>query len=122
MPSQTAGYRLPYPLGTDRLMDGDDQIRKLAQSVENCVQSGTVTIPITAVNTQATVAVTFPVAYQAAPVVVAGWVAGTIAGSVGGLTLASVTTTGFTAAGIRTSGAAAIPAAWVAVGQVVAVA
>src|SRR5262245_5964406 len=69
MPSQTTGYRLPYPLGTDRLMDGDDQIRKLAQSVENMCQTGLWTSPALVANTPATATITFPVAFNAAPAV-----------------------------------------------------
>src|SRR5215510_9360816 len=69
MPSQTAGYRLPYPLGTDRLMDGDDQIRKLAQSVENMVQTGLWSSPALVANTPVTATITFPVAFNAAPAV-----------------------------------------------------
>ena len=61
---------LPYPLGTDRVMDGDDNIRRLAQAVENYVQAGTAQVPAGSDgNTHASVAVVFPVPYAAPPVV-----------------------------------------------------
>lgn len=62
MPSATThGY--PYPLGTDRVQDGDDVIHSLADKVEAQVAataSGTVTVTTTAADTIATTAVTFP--------------------------------------------------------------
>jgi hypothetical protein len=70
MPSQTAGRNLPYPLGTDRVMDGDDAIRKLAQSVDNMIQVAQVTVPITAANAPASVTWTYPVPFSAPPPVV----------------------------------------------------
>lgn len=35
MGSQTPIYGFPFPLGTDRVMDGDDAIRALAEKVES---------------------------------------------------------------------------------------
>jgi hypothetical protein len=69
MSSQTAGKNLPYPLGTDRVMDGDDAIRRLAQSVDNMIQMAQLTIPITAAQTAASVTWTFPIAFAAGPMV-----------------------------------------------------
>lgn len=68
MPGQTAlGY--PYPLGTDRVMDGDDVITGLANAVNDKLgvfRAGTVTIP-TPDTTSAGVSVTFPVGVFTAP-------------------------------------------------------
>lgn len=54
----------PYPLGSDPLNAGDDAIAALASKLDEVLGascSGVVSIPITAVNTNASVAVTFPV-------------------------------------------------------------
>jgi len=63
MPANTAkGY--PYPLGTDRVTDGDDAIHNLAAAVDTRTgvgTAGTVVTPVPgALNTQTSVAVTFP--------------------------------------------------------------
>ena len=69
MPATTSAKNLPYPLGTDRLMDGDDAIHSLAAAVDNMVQTGLVTLtPVTA-NVVVTATVTIPVAYAAAPMI-----------------------------------------------------
>ena len=120
MPSQTSGKNLPFPLGTDRLADGDDQIRKLAQSVDNMVQAGIVSVPITAVSTPASVTVNFPVAYAVAPMVVACLQFGSTV-PVLSVAVASITTTSFQINARRESGSAAINCYWIAVGPVVAV-
>lgn len=39
MPANTPNG-LPYPLGTDRVMDGDDAIKALAQKVDDNVKAG----------------------------------------------------------------------------------
>ncbi len=61
MPANTAkGY--PYPLGTDRLMDGDDAIHNLATAVDTklgVAASGTAQLT-TPASGNGTVAVTFP--------------------------------------------------------------
>lgn len=123
MPASTAGKALPYPLGTDRVMDGDDQIRKLAQSVDNMVQTGSATVPITAAGTAASVVVTFPVAFASAPTVVVA-----VGGAGSGLMSASPLTatsnaspTQVTIWGIRATGTATFSVNYVAVGPVVAV-
>lgn len=74
MPATTPkGY--PYPLGTDRLMDGDDAIHNLAQALDDNVgrvAAGQVTVNITTLNTPASTAVTFPVGrFNASPFAVA---------------------------------------------------
>jgi hypothetical protein len=63
MPATTPkGY--PYPLGTDRVMDGDDSIQALASAVDTKVglfASGYVASPVPgSLNTPVSVAVTFP--------------------------------------------------------------
>ena len=63
MPANTAkGY--PYPLGTDRLMDGDDSIHSLATAVETLLgvaASGTVVVTLTTGAFTGNTAITFPV-------------------------------------------------------------
>lgn len=73
MPSTTTkGY--PYPVGTDRVMDGDDSIKSLAEAVDTKLgvgAAGVVTINVSA-STPASGAVTFPVGrFTTTPVVVA---------------------------------------------------
>lgn len=62
MPANTAkGF--PYPLGTDRVMDGDDAIHNLASKIDTAVgtaASGKATIPITSTGTVFSVAITYP--------------------------------------------------------------
>jgi len=121
MPSTTAGYKLPYPLGTDRVMDGDDQIRKLAQSVENMVQNGVVNITPSAVDTTTTAAVTFPVPYSAAPNVFVNFNSPPGSGYSMMAWAGSPTTSGFTMS-LRKGTTTASNVFWLAVGPVVAVA
>jgi hypothetical protein len=120
MPATTAGRNLPYPLGTDRLMDGDDQIRKLAQSVDNMIQSGVISVPLVAVNAPVSVNVVFPVPYSATPNVTCSPVTNNphqVFASVNAPTAA-----GLVIWGARTSGTTAINVHWVAVGPVAPVA
>lgn len=70
MPATTPTYKLPYPLGTDRVADGDDAIRKLAQTVEYAFQSGTINVNVTSGGTAASAVLTFPVPFTAPPTVV----------------------------------------------------
>lgn len=60
MPANTPkGY--PYPLGTDRVMDGDDSIHALATAVDKRQAVwGTGTVPLVNTGSAANVAVTFP--------------------------------------------------------------
>jgi len=41
MGSQTPFYAFPYPIGTDRVMDGDNAIQALAEKVESVLGKGT---------------------------------------------------------------------------------
>lgn len=124
MPATTAKYKLPYPLGSDRVMDGDDQIRKLAQSVENMVQTGVVTIPVTALNTNTDAAVVVPVAFAGAPVVSLTMYSSFPQNYVVSLFNGTPpTAAGFTVRGRQIAGGAAQPldVHWIAVGPVSAV-
>lgn len=120
MPSATPGRNLPYPLGTDRVMDGDDQIRKLAQSVENMVQTAVVQIPFVTNGTAASVTWTFPVAFADVPFVVATWQgAAGILGQSPFLAAALPTNTAVLIWGVRaTGGAGNAPVTVVAIGKV----
>jgi hypothetical protein len=101
-------------------MDGDDQIRKLAVSVENMVQTQRLTIPITAANTLAQITWTFAVPFSAAPMVVATVIGTSItSGATPCVQSISTTTTGI--GGVRTSGTAAFDVFVIAVGPVTAV-
>ena len=54
----------PYPVGTDRVMDGDNVIAALATMADTRLgrglAAGTVSVPIVTIGVNATVAVTFP--------------------------------------------------------------
>lgn len=120
MPATTTrGF--PYPVGTDRVMDGDDAIRSLAEFTDTRVgltQKGQVSIPVTAANTTASIAVTFPVAFPAGvtPVVTASIGATSHGpGSISTWISAGTSNTGFTLNGQRTA-ATAIPMNWQAIG------
>lgn len=108
------GY--PFPVGTDRVMDGDDAIHALAQTVDFSIQAGVVNFT-TVADTNVIVAVTFPHAYQAVPVVVLGFGAGPPAGNYSQLFWAQVlSTTGFQAATKRVN-AQTVAAYWTAIGK-----
>jgi uncharacterized membrane protein (DUF485 family) len=121
MPAATTGKNLPYPLGTDRVMDGDDQIRKLAQSVDNMVQVGRVTVPITANNANANVTWTFPIAYAANPTVIATPIGGASISNGAAIAVGTITTTNVSMVGRVASGASTFDVFLIAVGPVVAV-
>lgn len=76
----------PYPVGTDRVMDGDDAIHNLATSVDTKLgvsATGTVTHPFSNV-TQSIVAVTFPAGrFVNPPVVLQSLITGAGAGATG---------------------------------------
>lgn len=73
MANTAHGY--PYPLGTDRVMDGDDAIHALADAVESKLRAsaaGLVVVNIAAAGS-GSVAVTFPAGrFLAAPAVSVG--------------------------------------------------
>lgn len=70
MPATTA-TKYPYPLGTDRLMDGDDAIHSLAAAIPQFA-SGTFSATTPVADQNQSVAVSFPVAFAAVPMVVVG--------------------------------------------------
>lgn len=116
MPTTGQGY--PYPAGTDRLVDGDNVIAALAQAVNDklgACAAGTASVPITAVETATSVAVTFPVGRFTAPPHV-NVCANT--GSPGGIynpCSAGATTGGVTLWGARNTGTTAFNVNWIAV-------
>jgi len=106
MPANTPkGF--PYPLGTDRLADGDDAIHNLATAVDTKVgvaAAGIAAVNVTTGGTAATLAVTFPVGlFTAAPIVLCTYTLA--ATSNAACSAQSPTTTGFQCSAVRaTSG------------------
>lgn len=98
----THGY--PYPVGTDRVMDGDDAIQALAEAVDTKLgvsAAGTFTIASNG-SAQWTTAVTFPTGrFSEAPAVSVSYLNG---GNIFLAAVASVTATGFTAGAFRRDG------------------
>lgn len=121
MPSTTS-KGLPYPLGTDRVMDGDDQIRKLAQAVENYVQAGNAPLAISAADTNTTVVVPFPVPYAQAPVVTVTAATGPPASGYLSVWVGNVTAQDVTIGAKRAGASAGFTVNWTAVGKIGAVA
>ena len=117
MGSQTAlGY--PYPVGTDRVMDGDDAIHSLATAVEQkagVFAAGTVTINVTQINTVTQQAVTFPAGrFTAAPFVVISVVGNGINKFP---SVVSPTAAGFTATINSIAGTGNVTMHWIAIQQ-----
>lgn len=115
MPANTPkGY--PYPLGTDRVTDGDDAIHSLATAVDTKLGvacSGQVALNIVTGGTAVTVAVTFPVGlFSVVPITLATF-AGTANVSSGAGTQGP-TTTGVNVSGVR-SGAGNLNVNWLAI-------
>lgn len=64
-------HGFPYPVGTDRVMDGDDAIKALAEKIDtllatDLVQGGTIAA-VTSTATSWSGSVTFPVPYAGTP-------------------------------------------------------
>lgn len=119
MPGATShGY--PYPLGTDRVADGDNAIHDLAQKVNDqlgAMASGLANVTITAIDTVANVSVTLPVGrFLSAPQVVATSFGGTTPGYASTTySISSASATGFTLnAYRRAGGTGAQQVAWIA--------
>ena len=99
MATTRAGY--PYPVGTDRVMDGDDVIHAMADKVDTNLGFGLVGgfivsgVP-TGLNVQTTVAVTFPAGRftGATPAVIA-----TYGGGIQAATCWPIVTSGISATG-----------------------
>ena len=118
MPSTTPkGF--PYPLGSDRLMDGDDAIRNLATAVDTMVgvfAAGQVNINVTVIGNVAQTAVVFPVGRFTAPPMVVVCVNGNPINTVVGTT--GVTAAGFNAVAVKMAGAIGnVVAQWIAIQQ-----
>jgi hypothetical protein len=110
MPANTSnGY--PYPLGTDRVMDGDDSIKALAEAADDKAgisAGGKAACPAPpALNTATNVSVTFPAGRFSAPpcVVCTGDATNPMVIEVSG---ANVTASGFVAYGARITGTLAV--------------
>lgn len=103
----TTAHGYPYPLGTDRVMDGDDVIHSLADKVDTNLGygmfSGQVSLTINALNTPVSVAVTFPVGrFTVAPNVAVGLNTGAPNTNMG--SMSGTSATGVTIWAVRTGG------------------
>lgn len=117
MPANTPDKGYPYPLGSDRLMDGDDAIHALATSVDYSIQAGTVVVTPSAQDTDTSLTVTFPHPYAVPPIVVVAPMTGPPSANYSQAVFASnVTTTNF-AARVKRSTVVGITVAWVAIGK-----
>jgi hypothetical protein len=123
MPANTPrGY--PYPLGTDRVMDGDDAIHNLATAIDTKLgvsAVGLVTHSFAGAN-QSTVAVTFPAGrFVNPPVAVLQSINSGAASTIGGMWLrlaGAATTSGFTSVmNLGTNATNTFSAFWHAVEQ-----
>lgn len=119
MPANTRlGY--PYPLGTDRVMDGDDSIHNLATAVDTqlgATASGVATVPITTVSVAANVTVTFPAGRFTAPPAVVVTVNTGAAPDGFHANATTITATSTTIYGVRNPGNAPFPVSWLAIQQ-----
>jgi hypothetical protein len=120
MPANTTkGY--PYPVGTDRLMDGDDAIKALAEAVNTkagTLTAGILTVPVTVNGTNYQVAVTFPVGRFVNPPRVVCSTVGTSPANTQCCLYQNIapTATGCTITGVRTAGGATpFDVQWIAV-------
>lgn len=119
MPANTAlGY--PYPLGTDKINDGDATLAALATKVDTAkgiAARGSVTINVAAINTTYAAAVTFPVGlFTVAPVAVMQPQTGAPQDVFGSLQT-QPTTTGVNLCVRRTAGTGNLLVHWVAIQQ-----
>ena len=118
MPATTPkGY--PYPLGTDRVMDGDDAIASLANAVDTKLGVAAAGIFTTGApptpNTPITTALTFPAGrFTAAPIVTASPNTSAVA-IVAPIGISSITASGCNISFSRSSGTTAITVCWQAV-------
>lgn len=118
MPATTTkGY--PYPVGTDRVMDGDDSIKNLATEVDTHlgrVASGSVMVSLPTAGVAGSIAVTFPVGrFTVAPQIAtalasgnAGYMGGTATGVTG------ITTSGCVISAVRSGSNTSMGVSWVA--------
>jgi hypothetical protein len=104
MANTAKGY--PYPVGTDRVMDGDDAIRNLATAVDTkagLVASGTGVVVITAGNTPATAVITFPAGLFTQSPMVSLTLSGANAVTTQAMTLVTRDAASMTVSGVRGS-------------------
>jgi hypothetical protein len=118
--ASTGTKKLPYPQPSEPIAQGADAIRKLAQSVDNMVQAGAVTVAIGTANLNQSQAVAFPVPFNSAPYVCITPISGPTPDFTTAWWVTAVTANGFTAWS-RRSTTGNFTAHWVAVGSVVAV-
>lgn len=118
MPANTPkGF--PYPLGTDRVMDGDDAIHNLASAVDTklgLAASGVTTITPSAANILTSVGVTFPTGRFTDVPSIVGQAVTTSADTVD-VRVSGATATGFTLS-LRRSSATATGIYWIALQNV----
>lgn len=119
MGSQTTnGY--PYPVGTDRVMDGDDAIKALAQAADTkagVMAAGSAVVTIANGASFGTLAVTFPAGrFSAVPVVVSdiNTSTNTFMSTCNAPTATGVTLTAATKTGSNVGTATNLTVAWIA--------
>ena len=114
------GY--PFPTGTDRVMDGDDAIRKLAQSLDNMMQYATVSSGTLVAGQAVTVNYAWPIPFADVPFVVVSIQAnaGTLQGGASAASLAP-TAAGGQVVAQRTTGTAGFLVLILGFGKVVPV-
>ena len=123
MPGTSTRGKLPYPLPSEPVSAGADSIRKLAQSVDNMVQAGTVSMDFTALNSNVDVNINFAVAFASAPFCYCGMITGFPQNYVVSILSTGLTASGCTIRGRQISGGlGAINVHWIAVGPVATVA
>lgn len=117
MPANTPkGY--PYPLGTDRVMDGDNAIHDLATAIDTklgVAAAGVVSVTIGTINTSVSAAITFPVGLFTAPPVLTAGPNGNNPMTIVACAGPNPTTTGGTVFGARTASTGSVNVAWLAV-------
>jgi len=120
MANTAKGY--PYPVGTDRVMDGDDAIHSLATAVETLLgvaASGSVVVTLTTGAFTGNTAVTFPVGrFLAAPMGFACCHSGPTAyyGSAGQPTTGGMTVYATHRAGTTVGSNTNLTVSWMAIG------
>lgn len=118
MPANTPDKAFPYPLGSDRLMDGDDAIHALALAVDNSIQSGSVTLT-TIADTNVIVPVVFAHPFAALPIVVVGSLSGPPGGNYSNVYWGQAVTAAGFSIGAKRSTAVAVTVPWIAIGRLV---
>lgn len=123
MPSNTAAKKLPYPLPAEPASAGAEAIRKLAQSVDNMIQTGIATLPTAASSGgNSDFALVFPLAFQTAPLVFLTSLTTAPDQVFASVVSGTVTTAGCTIRGRRPGGTNGWDVQWVAIGPINAVA